>query len=397
MAYDDFATYFTSAFAVRVADDRWTKLTVRSRWQDTSAGGGPGHASWRDNYQWLLTLPRDTQLTMELSLPDPRLSNAAAVATFPPIGFLIEQGNGGADARRRRLRHAPSSVVYEAEPQLRRRLQYTFRLPRSPEGAPYVVVPYALTPGAESAFNLKILLDDANDDGVADLTLEPVSEKEDWHVRRLKGEWGAASAAPGAPAFAKNAHMALSFEQGTTTAKGGRATAGRVFICVETVGFSSDMRTQEGMQQGTRYPSIGVAVLPGCNAVPETVPPNAIHGGPEATDGVWIETTLPVGGLPHLIVPYLAAGEHAPPGVQFVITAYSDLPLAAAAADPNGWECETCQPPGQFGHVGPCPNRLMFEKLCRFEEELDDRLAFLQAMLRGDADPRNFGQPAGAR
>merc|ERR1719230_2011714 len=150
---------------MKVADDQWNRFWVKSRWMDATAGGGPGYASWRDNYQWLLTLPRDTQLTFELSLPDSRLSSDNLL-TLPPIGLIVVQGNGGANARRRKLRVAErSDVVFEAEPRATRRLTVATRLPASPVNAPYVIVPYLATPGKESPFTLSILVDDLDDDG----------------------------------------------------------------------------------------------------------------------------------------------------------------------------------------------------------------------------------------
>ena len=50
---------FLSGYTAKVADDQWNKFWVKSRWMDLTAGGGPNFVSWRDNYQWLLTLPRE--------------------------------------------------------------------------------------------------------------------------------------------------------------------------------------------------------------------------------------------------------------------------------------------------------------------------------------------------
>ena len=93
MEFKDFAKYFTSAYATKVADDQWNRFWVKSRWMDETAGGGPSYTSWRNIYQWLLSLPRDTQLTIELSLPDPKLSSDNLLA-IPPIGLLVCHGNG---------------------------------------------------------------------------------------------------------------------------------------------------------------------------------------------------------------------------------------------------------------------------------------------------------------
>ena len=131
ISYADFATHFTAAFATRVADDQWTKLSVKSRWMDVTAGGGPSSISWRDNYQWRLALPRETEVTFQLSLPDPRLGGPSVA---PPMGLLITRSNPAPDGRRRRLRlrDPPAEIVYEIEPRASRRLQVTTRLPPSP-------------------------------------------------------------------------------------------------------------------------------------------------------------------------------------------------------------------------------------------------------------------------
>ena len=52
--------------------------------------------------------------------------------------------------------------------------QVPVRLPASPDGAPYVLVPYLAAPGAESPFKLSILVDDLDDDGNPDITFEPL-------------------------------------------------------------------------------------------------------------------------------------------------------------------------------------------------------------------------------
>ena len=34
-------------------DDLWTRITVKSRWMDETAGGCTNFISWRNNNQWL--------------------------------------------------------------------------------------------------------------------------------------------------------------------------------------------------------------------------------------------------------------------------------------------------------------------------------------------------------
>ena len=129
------------------------------------------------------------------------------------------------------------------------RAQVPLRLPASPEGAPYCLVPYMATPGAESPFKLSVLVDDLDDDGKPDIVLEPVlpnpPNPSDWYVTTKRGQWARSAAAPNAPGFGSNDRLAFSIASG-----GGGAAEGRVVICVETRGVNSDMRLVEGMQQG---------------------------------------------------------------------------------------------------------------------------------------------------
>ena len=113
IGFEDFCIHFTDVTFVRRADDRWSRAVVRSRWQDESAGGAPQYCSWRHNYQWLLTIKRETRLTIQLSVPDSRHTSGAADAYTQPIGFALLRGNDGdaamqARARRRRAAAAPA-------------------------------------------------------------------------------------------------------------------------------------------------------------------------------------------------------------------------------------------------------------------------------------------------
>ena len=104
---------------MRRADDRWSRAVVRSRWQDESAGGAPQYCSWRHNYQWLLTIKRETRLTIQLSVPDSRHTSGAADAYTQPIGFALLRGNDGDAAMQARARTPPppkSSPPSDAAP-----------------------------------------------------------------------------------------------------------------------------------------------------------------------------------------------------------------------------------------------------------------------------------------
>ena len=371
-----------------MADDRWCKMVVKSRWMDVSAGGSFEYVSWRDNPQWRLTVPREMEVTFQLSLPDSRLG---ATNATPPMGLVVVQSNPGADARRRKLRLAEGSeteIVFFAEPRLTRRLQTTVRLPATAEGQPYVLVPFLAAPGAESKFTLTVLSDDLNDDGVPELSLEPMlpnpPNREDWYVKRVEGTYTRCITPANQPGFSSNASLPFTLE------KAGGGGEGRVYVCLETIGATTDMRGVEGMQSSPSYPSIGLALLPSTSAVSDQLPANAIVCDPVSADGVWLEATLPAdagGGLSsHVVVPFLGPGQP-PSELQYALTVYSDCPLAeaatasAVAAVAGGlWECE-CVPVDQGGHGPTCPYRIVVERMAKMESQLDERLAFLDKML----------------
>jgi len=54
--FADFCAHFTDLYLVRMADDRWTRMAMRARWADDTAGGPPHLLSWRTNPQWLVTV-----------------------------------------------------------------------------------------------------------------------------------------------------------------------------------------------------------------------------------------------------------------------------------------------------------------------------------------------------
>ena len=385
MEFKDFAKYFTSAYATKVADDQWNRFWVKSRWMDETAGGGPSYTSWRNNYQWLLSLPRDTQLTIELSLPDPKLSSDNLLA-IPPIGLLVCHGNGaGPNARRRKLKiENQSEIVFQANPKSTRRLQVPVRLPASPAGAPYVLVPYVATPGAESPFKLSILVDDLDDDGKPDIKFEPClpypTNPEDWSVKRSDGPWGRSTSAPNTPGFERNDRIGFKLNG---------SGEGKVVCCLETVGINTDMRLKEGMQTSAEYPSIGLAILPNAEGPPsEQAPSNALISEPVAKEGLWFECMLPAGQT-HMAVPFLTS--MLPSGITYTLTIYSELPIesatAAQPAVPTGggggiggpWECE-CIPTSEGGHGEVCPFRVIVEKMDKMEKLMDERLAFLESI-----------------
>ncbi|KAL3914008.1 MAG: hypothetical protein SGPRY_007779 [Prymnesium sp.] len=129
MSFDDFNLYFAEVNLVRMADDRWTRLTVRvvdhnflgialhepslqtseqpsssrlssplavkSRWMDDSAGGGPEYITWRNNYQWLLMLAKPTRVIFQVTQPTGEPGKPPNHAA----GLLVVRGNSDDDSR----------------------------------------------------------------------------------------------------------------------------------------------------------------------------------------------------------------------------------------------------------------------------------------------------------
>lgn len=384
MSFDDFAEHFSAAFATRVGDDRWTRLSVKSRWMDASAGGAPASVSFRNNYQWRLELPRSMELTLQLSLPDPRLGDGTTTTT--PMGLLVVRSNPPPNARRRKLRVIDrSEIVYEMAPHIGRRRQASVRLDATPLGGSYMIIPYLATPGAESWFNLTVLVDLLDDDGKPDLTFEPClpspPNKEDWHIKRVECVHIGAKGAPGRQGFDQTR---VRFTLGAAQEVG----EGRVLVCLEMLNALTSLRFPTAARTTNDYPAIGMALLPSDSGTPsERLPPNAIEAGPAATDGLWLEATLPMGSTPHSLVPFYASPGQPQSTLKYAITIYSDVPIGdvrdgaiVPATDVGGWPCEACSI-AEGGHGPTCPFRTVVEKMQRMESLLDERIAFLNEVL----------------
>ena len=198
MSFDDFVTWFNVLFTCRMADDRWTTLSTRSRWQDETAGGcPPNFATWRNNPQWLLRTSQPVQLTVTLSVPQPPPpADGANAPVFTPdaaIGISVITGNLGADARRRKLQvTSADELIVRAEPRPVRRLVTQITLEAS--DTPYLLIPHTYLPGKESPFTMTVRADDVNDDGIADFSLEPVRPETDWYHKSQMEAWDVALA-----------------------------------------------------------------------------------------------------------------------------------------------------------------------------------------------------------
>jgi len=338
--FGDLAAHFTDLCLVRMADDRWSRMTMRSRWADETAGGGPNGSTFRCNPQWLVTVRRpQTRLLVELTLPPS--------APPAPLGLLVLRGNAPPDARRRKLWLAEGDIVAHAEPRIGRR--NTVELLLEPSETPYVLVPYAESDGYEANFQLTVLSDDREDDGKPDFGLQPLRPATDWHSTRLTIPLERVARLPGAV----GAHLPFRLGGGG----GDGADKGRVFAFADIIGLASDMRAQAGMQTSRQYPALGAAIAPIAAGVAPltTLPSGAIAQPPTEADGISFGAELP-SLTPHAFVPCISESgvatlANAP---QVVLTLYSDRPIEAGGAsdqvaadslDPCG--CAICSADGK--------------------------------------------------
>lgn len=168
MEYADFCTYFNRVWFVRMADDRWTRFTVRSSWVDETAGGSMAFASWIHTRQWRLRVPpksKPARVVITVALPEKR----SAPSPLPPqsraaVGLDVLRGYGGEDRTRQRVSARQGDVVHRVGPKFQRKIVTEVLL--EPADEPYLLRPYLATPGKESDFTLVVLSDDKDDDGV---------------------------------------------------------------------------------------------------------------------------------------------------------------------------------------------------------------------------------------
>jgi hypothetical protein len=358
ISFGEFIKWFTHIYTCRMADDKWTKMTARSAWVDASAGGCPNYISWRHNPQWLLTVPRPSRLTLTMTLPMPE--GAAAVA--PPsmaVGLYIFRGNDGMDARRRKLVLQEGDVIVPSQPRFTRRLVEEISLPAS--DTPYVLMPFAFEPGQESPFTLVVQTDDRDEDGVADLRMEPVRPEDDWRSATLANHWSLSNGGGGPPSsttFDSNPQLQLRVG----------SVSGRFFIFVESTGVTEDGRLHAGMQAGgSAYPSVGLAMH-------RAEPPLMQSVQPVASDGVMLQCRLEPSDTPYIISPFLqhpAQAVAAHPALGYRLTVYSDVDFQLGSSDPK------CGGPKCDYNCRDCPMFDVYERLMRIEKGVDKHLAFL--------------------
>lgn len=165
------------------------------------------------------------------------------------------------------------------------------------------------------------------------------------------------------------------------------------FLFVETIGASTDMRSQQGLQVAPTYPAIGFVLAPEeAGAVPgplRVLPESALNMEAQPLDGVWYECELEP-NMAYVVVPYLGEqhGGQAPDGLQLAVTVYTDVPhtLGQGAVEPpppppkveEAWECEICA--AAFPRR-TCPWHMVHSRMCSIERIMDSRLAFLDQVI----------------
>lgn len=355
---EDFSRWFTHIYTCRMTDDKWTKMTARSSWVDASAGGCPNFISWRHNPQWLLTVPRPIRLTLSMTLPMPEGAAAAAQPSMA-VGVYVFRGNDGTDARRRKLVLQEGDVIVPSEPRFTRRLVQEISLPAS--DTPYVLMPFAFEPGQESPFTLVVRTDDRDEDGIADLCMDPVRPANDWRSATLANHWSLSNGGggpPGSATFGSNPQLQLRVS----------STSGRFFIVVESTGVTDDGRLHSGMQAGgVAYPSVGLAMH-------RAEPPLMQSVQPTASDGVMLQCRLEPSDTPYIISPFLqhpAQAIAAHPALGYRLTVYSDIDFQLGSSDPK------CGGPKCDYNCRDCPMLDVYERLMRIEHGVDKHLSFL--------------------
>jgi len=390
MSFDDFLSWFNVIFTCRMADDRWTKLTTKSQWADTTAGGCcPNYGTWRTNPQWLLKTSQYLRLTVSLSIPQPGASSEDMAAIFPPeaaMGISVLRGNEGADSKRRKLLLSSSEeLIVRAEPRPVRRLVQEISL--EPSETPYILMAHTFMPGREAPFNLVVRCDDENDDGIPDFTLEPVRAESDWVSKQVTGRWidslsgsGApaddgdeeqqptldptAGGPPGSAGFGANPNIELHAQKG-----------GRFYVFVDQLGLEQDGRTHEGMDEDGGFPAVGVALSAGSALADGKVEEGELLQSEEAhpMDSVVFACTLEPSDAPYVILPFLAdpaAALSRHPNLRYRVWVYSDSAFDLGAP-------HECGGPSCEYNCTDCPMFEMYERLKKMEVGLDKQLKYL--------------------
>ena len=342
----------------------------------------------------------------------------------------VIRGNSGVDSRRRKLQvTSPDELIVRAEPRPVRRLVTQIAL--DPSEIPYLVIPHTYMPGKESRFTLTIRADDANDDGVADFTLEPVRPETDWHHGSQTEAWetalerggaaragdegeegeddseaesdgddeaaiarmtaggsepafsGPAGGGPGAPGFMANPQISL-------LAKAG----GRFFVFIDQIGLNEDGRDQDAE---LAYPAVGVGLAPGGASEDGLIVEAELlqHAGPEGSDSVVFACELEPAETPYIIMPYLsnpATALGANPQLGYRVSVYSDQPFVLGKPE-AGAEGHECGGPECDYDCKNCPMYNVYERLKRMEVGLDRQLKYLANLAPIEEAVPNTSRP----
>ena len=402
MEYKDLCRHFNKVYMCRMLDDLWTRITVKSRWMDETAGGCTNYISWRNNNQWLLTISRpNTKLVITLSQPDARKSSGNGRHFSNAIGFYILKGNepnASKDNLRRKLiakdgdaddyiceacdhvTEGPSTAgavvtcdkcnkvvqsgdfVFCKEPRFSKKVmtEYTFEHAST---TPYVLLPFMFEPGREQMFRFTILSDDRDDDGEPDFFFQWVRPHEDWKrltlydafhkggkgnalAKKHNAEWQANGATAGGPleekTWSKNCQFQMTLYEKT-----------RVYLFVEARNVKTDMRDVEGLQTEPDYPTMGFYVCRGQGdhvlLGPDEKPEVLFTAPAKFGDGVYLELGA-LAAEQYVVIPFTSQSgvEH-----EYALTLYTDIECAFEKIDPTKLRkgCIACTDKRALGNV----------------------------------------------
>ena len=392
MGFDDFCAHFNALYFCRMADDRWTRMTAKGKWEGRR----------RRLRRFRLVAPQRPvaplhrqadALTFSLSLALPPHASAASAAEKPAdkaIGLYLLRGNNGADALRRKLVRPPAPPRRHARRRsraARRRCSrggLTFETTLEPSAEPYVVgaVHAPARPGGRVHAGGALRRHERRRPARLQDGARPRRRRlGTGRRRRVDGR----RRAPGTAAFEGNPKIHIKPACGH---QGGPADGkGRFFLVVETVGVGDDTRGEAGLQSGPDWPAVGLAITSGgplyapqpawqLNARGGAAGAVLHHTPAQRRDGVELECTVE-GGDGFYVVPYLAdaaaaAAKH--PKLGYRLTVYADVPFeigGASGTSAAGKELYNCR---------KCPMFQVFQRLSRLEESVCAHIDFVSAL-----------------
>lgn len=184
--------------------------------------------------------------------------------------------------------------------------------------------------------------------------------EDDWRSATLANLWSLSNGGggpPGSTTFSANPQLQLRVS----------GAAGRFFLFVESTGVTDDGRLEAGMQSGSAYPPVGLALHRADPPLMQSVPP-------APRDGVVLQCRLEPSDTPYVLSPFLqnpAAAVAAHPALGFRVTVYSDVDFTLGNDDPK------CGGPKCDYNCKNCPMFEVYERLLRIEQGVDKHLSFL--------------------